>query len=153
MNLSDLRLEFITENDEERNELVNSMTELHHATQGNLNQIRALVQHLKEDQERKHIVDENRRLGSKVEKLVKAILEKEGFSVKRTGIGSDFEISEDTDDITTLNIVQKDQSWLIEVKSTQTENDNQSVRMSSKQAQTAVEKREEFLLCIVPNRI
>ena len=27
---------------------------------------------------------------------------------------------------------------------------SQSVRMSSKQAQTALEKREEFLLCIVP---
>ena len=176
--LSDLKLEFITGNSEERNELVNTMTELHQATDGDLSQIRAVgrymqdnedfsqnleklleategdlsqvLEYAEEHQNRQHRGYENQRLGSKVEKLVKAILEKEGFSVERTGIGSDFEISEDTNDIATLDIVQDNQSWLIEVKSTQTENDHQSVRMSSKQAQTAVEKRGEFLLCIVP---
>lgn len=178
VNLSDLNLYLIANNDEERNKLVNSMAELHQVTQGNLGQIHALVQYMQDNEDLSQNLEkllettegdlsqvleyaeerqnrqrrgyENQRLGSKVEQLVKAILEKEGFSVERTGSGSDFEISEDTDDITTLDIVQDDQSWLIEVKSTQTENDHQSVRMSSKQAQTAVEKREEFLLCIVP---
>jgi Holliday junction resolvase len=178
VSLSDLKLEFITENSEQRNELVNTMTELHQAIGGDLSQIRTVVRHMQDNEDLSQNLEkllettegdlsqvleyaeerqnrqrrgyENQRLGSKVEKLVKAILEKEGFSVERTGSGSDFEISEDTDDITTLDIVQDDQSWLIEVKSTQTENDHQSVRMSSKQAQTAVEKKGEFLLCIVP---
>ncbi len=157
VNLSDLNLHLITENDEERNELVNSMTELHHVTQGNLNQIRALVQHLKKDQEREHIVDENRRLGQEVEDWVQASLEQEGFSVRRTGTGSDFEISDNTnedntnedniDDMITLDIARGSKNWLVEVKATRR---TQSVKMSSKQAQTAVEKRGEFLLCIVP---
>ena len=43
----------------------------------------------------------NQDLGAEVEKLVKENLEQAGFSVKRTGTGSDFEISEDTDDINT----------------------------------------------------
>ena len=175
VSLSDLKLEFITENSEQRNELVNTMTELHQAIGGDLSQIRTVVRHMQDNEDLSQNLEkllkategdlsqvleyaeerqnrqrrgyENQRLGSKVEKLVKAILEKKGFSVERTGIGSDFEISED---ITTLDIVQDDQSWLIEVKSTQTENAHQSVRMSSKQAQTAVKKRGEFLLCIVP---
>ena len=146
VNPSDLNLYLITKNDAERNELVNSMTELHHVTQGNLNQIRALVQHLKEDQERKHIVHENQRLGQQVEDWVQASLEQEGFSVRRTGTGSDFEISDNTDDMITLDIARGSKNWLIEVKATRA----QSVRMSSKQAQTAVEKKGEFLLCIVP---
>ena len=146
VNLSDLNLYLITKNDEERNELVNSLAELHQVTQGNLNQIRALVQHLKEDQERKHIVHENQRLGQQVEDWVQASLEQEGFSVRRTGTGSDFEISDNTDDMITLDIARGSKNWLIEVKATRA----QSVRMSSKQAQTAVEKRGEFLLCIVP---
>ena len=149
---SDLRLELATTNPDERNKLISEITELHQATGGDLKQVRALVQdvkddenllqHLEERRKRIRIIDENQRLGQYVEKLVKKALEQLGFSVARTGTGSDFEIS----DLGTLSLTQDNQSWLIEVKSTRT----QSVQMSSEQSKTAVEKGEEFLLCIVP---
>ena len=93
-----------------------------------------------ERQEQTRRVHANQRLGTQVENLVRENLEDEGFSVTRTGTGSDFEIR--------LDITQDDKSWLIEVKSTQ--KILQSVRMSSTQAQTAKKKRERFLLCVVP---
>ena len=103
-------------------------------------------QELEKLKERKHTVAENKRLGEEVEDLVKENLEKEGFKVKRTGIGSDFKIWEDTEDIITLNITQENKCWLVEVKSTR----HQSVHMSSKQAETSVKEKEGFLLCVVP---
>ena len=159
VNPSDLRLEFITENDEERNELVNSMTELHHVTQGNLNQIHALVQYLQDDEEliphlaerqkRRELVFENQDLGRWVESIVKESLEGVGFKVNRKPIGSDFEIEhdlvEDNEEIG-IELVQGHKSWLIEVKATR----GKQVRMTSTQAKTAVKKKDNFLLCVVP---
>ena len=159
VNPSDLRLEFITENDEERNKLVNSMTELHHVTQGNLNQIHALVQYLQDDEEliphlaerqkRRELVFENQDLGRWVESIVKESLEGVGFKVNRKPIGSDFEIEhdlvEDNEEIG-IELVQGHQSWLIEVKATR----GKQVRMTSTQAKTAVKKKDNFLLCVVP---
>ena len=159
INPSDLRLEFITENDEERNELVNSMTELHHVTQGNLNQIHVLVQYLQEDEKlfeyledrrkQRKKVHENQNLGQQVEKLVKENLEGESFAVKRKPIGSDFEIEHDlveNDEEMGIELAQGDQSWLVEVKATR----RKRVRMTSTQAKTAVKERDNFLLCVVP---
>lgn len=153
---SDLRLELATTNPDERNKLISEITELHQATGGDLKQVRALVQdvkddenllqHLEERRKRIRIIHENQCLGQKVEALVREDLERVGFSVARTGTGSDFEISDDTADLGRLDVVRDSQSWLVEVKSTRT----QSVQMSSEQAKTAVEKGEEFLLCIVP---
>ena len=143
---SDLRLDLATTNPDERNKLISEITELHQATGGDLEQVRALVQDVKDDKnllqhledrrERIRIIHENQFLGQKVEALVRENLERVGFSVGRTGTGSDFEIS----------VVRDSQHWLVEVKSTRT----QSVQMSAEQSKTAVEKGEEFLLCIVP---
>ena len=153
---SDLRLELATTNPDERNKLISEITELHQATGGDLKQVRALVQgvkddenllqHLEERRKRIRIIHENQCLGQKVEALVREALERVGFSVARTGTGSDFEISDDAADLGRLDVVRDSQSWLVEVKSTRT----QSVQMSSEQSKTAVEKGEEFLLCIVP---
>ena len=131
---------------------------------GDLSQTLEVIQHMQEDenfseyfaerQEQIRRVHDNQRLGTQVENLVKENLEQKnfegkGFIVERTGKGSDFEM-EDTEGITTLNVVQGERKWLIEVKATRTEGDNQSVRMTSTQAQTAVDKKEKFLLCVVP---
>ena len=164
-----LRFELVMSDPEERNALVSMIDELHQASGGNVNQMQAVVQHvqdakggvsqvlkvlqhmqederfpeyLAERQEQTRRVHENQRLGAEVEKLVRENLEDKGFSVSRTGTGSDFEIR--------LNVTQDDRSWLIEVKSTRTKGDHQSVRMHSTQAQTAQEKGENFLLCVVP---
>ena len=159
VSLSDLKLEFITENSEQRNELVNTMTELHQVTQGNLNQIHALVQYLRDDEEliphlaerqkRRELVFENQDLGRWVEKVVKESLEGVGFDVNRKPIGSDFEIEHDlveNDEEMGIELTQEDQSWLVEVKATR----GKRVRMTSTQAKTAVKEKDNFLLCVVP---
>ena len=109
---------------------------------------------LAKHRERKRIVHKNQELGKQVENLVKENLkgknfDGKGFTVERTGKGSDFEM-EDTEGITTLSVAREDRKWLIEVKATRTEGDHQSVRMTSTQAQTAVKEKEKFLLCVVP---
>ena len=175
VSLSDLKLGLITENEEKRNEVLNLATTLYdtnpddlsqvnmlvqHATEGNLSQINAVAQDLKEDEDlfeelekrrrRRDIVHKNQDLGQQVEDLVEENLTQVGFKVEETGKGSDFKILpdwEDTEDIATLEITNSnDQSWLIEVKSTR----YQSVHMSSKQAETAAKAKEKFLLCVVP---
>ena len=155
----DLTREFVTEgDDEERHKQENILTDMLVATEGDLSQIKEFVhdfdhdenfiQRLEEYRKQRQIVHENQRLGQLVEELVKANLENEGFSVYRTGTGSDFEISENTDDTITLDIAQDNKNWLIEVKATR----GQSVKMTPTQAKTAVARGKEFLLCVVQMR-
>ncbi len=89
-----------------------------------------------ERRQNREIAQKNQRLGALVEKLVKKSLEDEGFSVTRTGVGSDYEIE----------LLQKNQRWLVEVKSTQGQ---EVVRMTDTQARTAVKEEGRFLLCVV----
>lgn len=153
----DLMREFVIEgNKEKRSEQENMLTEIMIATGGNLNHIHALVQyakddenlllHLEERQKQRQIVQKNQHLGQQVEEWVKENLKQAGFSVCRTGTGSDFEISGETGDMVTLNVEQNGKNWLVEVKATR----SQSVSMTPTQAKTAVDKGEEFLLCVVP---
>ena len=142
----DLLREFVATNDKERNEQNEIFTKILVATGGDLSQINELVQdlekdknllsHLAERRERRRLVHENQRLGEQVERLVKELLGDKGFAVRRTGIGSDYEIFIDKDG----------QRWLIEVKATR----DQAVRMTDTQAKTSVEQGEQFLLCVVP---
>ena len=111
-----------------------------------LKQDENLLLHLEERREQRRLVHENQYFGQRVEELVRENLEKQGFSVSRTGTGSDFEISDNTDDMITLDVARDDKRWLIEVKSTRSQN----VSITPTQAQTAVEKGDEFLLCVVP---
>ena len=168
---------FVAENDEERNaqdqifrdilvetggdlNQINYLRQILETTGGDVSEVTGIAQDLQEDEKlseylekrrkNRHTWDENQRLGSEIEKLVKGILEDEGFLVEPTGTGSDFEISEEAFDLITLNINKEDRSWLVEVKSTRTEGDHQSIRMTSTQAQTAVKEKDKFLLCIVP---
>ena len=166
---AELKLKLLTGDSEAYNQFLNIGAELCEVTEGDLDQAREILQHMQgiegdldstlevlqhmqqdEDfqeyladrQEQRRIVHENQCLGGQVEDLVKTILKDNDFKVEKTGTGSDFEI--------TLNISRNDKSWLVEVKSTRQEGDHQSVRMTSTQAQTAVQEREKFLLCVVP---
>ena len=105
-----------------------------------------LIAHLAERREQKRRVNENQKLGYHVEDLVRETLEGAGFAVKRTGVGSDFEISAELGDVANLELTLGNQSWLVEVKSTR----DQRVRMTDTQAKTAVHEGEKFLLCVVP---
>ncbi len=153
----DLMREFVTAGSEkDRRIQENILTEIIVKAGGKLSQISALLQDLKEDKnllqhleerrEQRRIMSENQHLGQQVEELVKENLEKEGFSVRPTGIGSDFEISDDTDNIITLDVARNSKNWLVEVKSTR----SQSVDVTPVQAKTADDKGDAYLLCIVP---
>ncbi len=145
----DLMREFVAETPKTRTELDNAFTDILVVAGGNvdhLSRAREYIEDLKDDEELpdiikkrredRQMVQKNQHLGQCVEELVKESLEDEGFAVKRTSIGSDYEIE----------LSQGGQRWLVEVKSTQ----GQEVRMTDAQARTAVEEGSGFLLCVVP---
>lgn len=105
-----------------------------------------LLEDLEKRRERRRQVHENQSLGAAIEELVREQLEEAGFNVRRTGVGSDFEISVAVGDLADLHISRDEVSWLVEVKATQ----DQRVRMTATQARTAVNEGEQFLLCVVP---
>lgn len=149
----DLTRSFMATTAEERAEQEIAFTRILASTGGDLNTVSqftedlkddpGLIAHLAERRERRRVVHGNQQLGAHVEKLVKLNLESAGFIVSRTGIGSDFAIE---DDAASLTLARGGETWLIEVKATR----DSSVRMTHTQAKTAVEKRDGFLLCVVP---
>ena len=156
----DLMRHFVVRDDEEsRSALDDALTNILVSTDGDLSHLQDFVEDIKTDKglpeylaerrERRRIVHENQRLGALVEDLVKEGLEDAGFIVKPTGIGSDFMIKydriEDNQEVG-LELSRNGRTWLVEVKSTR----EQRVRMTSKQAEKAVEKGDGFLLCVVP---
>ena len=155
----DLMRHFVVSDDESRSALDDTMTSILVSTGGDLSHVRDfaedmktdkdLPKHLAERRERRRVVHENQRLGGLVEDLVKEGLEDEGFTVKRTGIGSDFVIEYDLTDENEeigIQLSRGDRTWLVEVKATR----EQRVRMTAKQAETAVTRGDGFLLCVVP---
>ena len=155
LDLPDLKLKYLMAgNAEKRDDLYKSMELVQQLPAEILDQMCSIVSDSNEDEnliedfkaliKDKHILRENQRFGQQVEDLVERNLKDNSFSVSRTGRGSDFEIS--TEDLITLNIGRGNQSWLVEVKATRTG----TIQMTPTQAQTAVEKAEGFLLCIVP---
>ena len=155
----DLMRELVSKNEEDRARMDDQLTHLMTATEGDLGNVLGfvddldnddqLLDHLTERRKRRQMVNENRKLGEYVEDLVKESLEREGFIVCRTGTGSDFKIeyeSSEPDDVTNLELSLADRTWLVEVKATR----HSDVRMTPTQACTAVDRREEFLLCVVP---
>ena len=121
-----------------------------------LKSVREFVQDMEEDdklgeylanrRDQRKRVHENQNLGAIVENFVKENLEQAGFSVHRTGIGSDFEIAVEVGDLGELTVKSDQDTWLVEVKATR----DQRVRMTSTQAREAVEEGDQFLLCVVP---
>ena len=74
---------------------------------------------------------------------------KGGFEVRRKPIGSDFEIKHDAlegDEESGIEVTGLNRTWLVEVKATR----GQAVRMTERQANTAKEEGNRFLLCVVP---
>ena len=154
--LSDLMLETVAVSPEVRENLENTITDMLATTGGDLSPIQDFMQDMKEDKnlpehleqrrEKRRMGRENQRLGQRVEDLVRRNLESKGFTVDRTGTGSDFEISAENGDVANLDISLGDRDWLIEVKATR----DQEVRMTHIQAKTSIEAGDRFLLCVVP---
>ena len=143
----DLLRAFGATSEEKRRAQDDVLAEILVATDGNIEHLSDLVgdlqddaeelfNDLKERREQKRMVRENQRLGTLVEKLVEKSLEDKGFTVERTGTGSDYKIESP----------QGGQSWLVEVKATR----GHEVRdMTDTQAKTAVKEGSRFLLCVV----
>lgn len=91
----------------------------------------------------------NQDIGALVEALLKEALEKEGFKVDVTGVGSDFVLEHDyvKDDKEAIVEVKREDKTilLIEVKSTLQD----FVRMTLTQAREARDKRDRYALCVV----
>ena len=159
MGISYLELlqEFLATNDENRHEVQSALTNIL-ASAGNnvthLNQARQYIEDLKSDEslpsvlaerrEQRRRIHENQQLGDIVEDLVEKELNSKGFTVERTGTGSDFQI--EYDDVAKLELAKSGKTWLVEVKATR----RQEVRLTDTQAKKAVEKGDGFLLCVVP---
>ena len=107
-------------------------------------ELKQVAEDLAERHKRQKRVNENQNLGLEVERLVRKSLEDEGFVVKKVRTGADFKIIEY--DMITLGITKNGREWWVEVKSARTE----SVKMSTKQTQKALKKKDNFLLCVVP---
>ena len=155
----DLTRHFVVSDKESGSALDDTMTNILVSTGGDLQHVQAFVNDMKTDadlpnhlakrRERRRIVKENQQLGVQVEQLVKGVLEDQGFTVTPTGIGSDFEIQYDLieeSEVMSIELSRGGRVWLVEVKSARAER----VRMTAKQAKTAVKKRDGFLLCVVP---
>lgn len=133
-----------------------AFTDILRKTDGNLQPVREfvqdmqddpkLVEHLTERREHRRVVQRNHELGAEVECKVKQALESLGFSVSRTGTGSDYAISAEVGDVAGLQLSKGTDTWLVEVKATR----ENSVRMTSTQARKAQQEGDKWLLCVVP---
>ena len=158
----DFARSFAAATDEERNQQESILTGLLDAADGRtdrLNHARQYLEYVRDDealpqliedrQKQRQVVRENQNLGKQVEDLVRESLEKEGFVVRRKPVGSDFEIEHDAlegNEESGIEVVGLDRTWLVEVKATR----SNAVRMTERQANTATEKGQRFLLCVVP---
>lgn len=157
----ELTRRFVVGDEDSQATLDDTMTNILIATDGDLTYVRDFVEDMKTDdglpdylrerRKQRQVVRQNQRLGGLVEGFVRTALESEGFVVRRTGIGSDFEIEYDLieeEEEVGIELIRNGRTWLVEVKATREE----SVRMTSRQAETAVERGQQFLLCVVPVR-
>ena len=157
----DLVRAFVAETEEERRHQDRILTGILDAAAGKmerLNQAQQYIEYLKDDealpqvieerQNQRRVVRENQSLGKQVEELVRKSLEKQEFVVRRKPIGSDYVIEHDAlegEEESGIEVEGSNRKWLVEVKATR----GQAVRMTEKQANTAREKGNKFLLCVV----
>ena len=158
----ELTMESLADSDESKRILDSDLARILTSTDGDLAPVskfvedlqsdKGLLEHLDERRQRVRTTRLNRELGAVVESLVKENLEGEGFSVRRTGIGSDYEIEfdrldEDEREELAIEVTHSDgRTWLVEIKATR----GHDVRMSLTQARKANDEGERFLLCVVP---
>ena len=156
---ADFQLRAVATEESQRLRLVRSMGELARAAEGDIQRVEMLTKEVRdhpeifvtiqEAKERREKVKSNQRLGQLVEELLAEQLAAHGLSVRRTGVGSDFEIESDftADNEEVLLKISGDRpTILVEVKSTRSDR----VRMTPTQASTANREQARFALCVVP---
>ena len=155
---ADLALRLVAGGEDERLTLIQSMQDLA-AAAGEIDRVRELAAEIREHPEiidsieerknRRSKIQRNQQIGRLVEHLLQQELEACGLTVRRTGIGSDFEVEsdfvEDEEEIG-LELAGAGGSTLIEVKSTRVD----QVKMTPAQARRACSLHDRFALCVVP---
>ncbi|MGI0012857.1 MAG: hypothetical protein ACREBU_05345 [Nitrososphaera sp.] len=113
-----------------------------------------LVTEFEEREKHREKARANQHLGMTIENIFEATFKSKelkalGFNIRRTGIGSDYEIEHDfiqDDQEQLLNLQGVTRSILVEIKSTM----KPFVTMTSTQGAKAVQEQEGFCLCVVP---
>ncbi len=155
---ADLALRVLARDEVQRLSLIQSMGDLAEAA-GDVERVRELATEIREHPEiidtieerksRRRKIQRNQKIGALVEKLLRRELEDSGLTVRRTGIGSDFEVESDfveNDDEVGLELSSSQGTTLIEVKSTRID----QVKMTPVQADRACSLDDGFALCVVP---
>ncbi len=155
---ADLALRVVADDEDKRLALIASMQDLT-AAAGDVERVRKLATEIREHPDiidsieerrtRRSKIRRNQEIGSLVERLLRQELEKRGLTVRRTGIGSDFEVESDfveDEQEVGLELSGGERTTLIEVKSTRID----QVKMTPVQAARACELGDGFALCVVP---
>jgi len=158
VSIGELMMHIVAKDDKIRLELDKAMGSLYSTFMTNPNQLSKIAQlaevepmFIEEIEQRiqtREQIRRNQSIGSSVEVLLKNVLEREGFKVERTGIGSDFVIEHDLIENETemiFRVEKANKSYLIEVKSTSKD----YVRMTLTQGETATKEGERYFLCVV----
>ncbi|BAU49573.1 histidine kinase [Sulfurifustis variabilis] len=158
ISLADLSLRAVAKDEDTRISLIDSLTDIVHAAENDLEKIRlvageikqspGLLDEIREHRERREKVQRNQSFGAEVERLLKEALQGHGLKVTRTGVGSDYEVEEDylvDDKEVILEVENGHRSFLVEVKATV----GKVAKMTVTQAETAVHHKDRFILCIV----
>lgn len=155
---ADLALRVVASDEDERLALIASMQDLA-AVAGDVDRVRELATEIREHPEiidsiekrkiRRTKIRRNQAIGNLVEQLLRQELEGSGLTVRRTGIGSDFEVESDfveEEQEVGLELSGSRHTTLIEVKSTRID----QVKMTPVQANRACRLADGFALCVVP---
>ncbi|MXY23961.1 MAG: ATP-binding protein [Acidobacteria bacterium] len=155
---ADLALRVVAGDEDERLALIASMQDLA-AAAGDVDRVRELATEIREHPEiidsieerriRRNKIRLNQEIGSLVEQLLRQELEGRGLIVRRTGIGSDFEVESDfveDEQEVGLELSGSRGRTLIEVKSTRIDR----LKMTPVQAARACQLGDGFALCVVP---
>ncbi len=155
---ADLALRVVADEEGQRLSLIRSMQDLAEAA-GDVDRVRELtkeirdhpgiIETIEERKIRRQKIRRNYEIGSLVENLLREGLEECGLTVRRTRIGSDFEVESDfveNEEEVGLELAGTRGTTLIEVKSTRID----QVGMTPAQAKRACSLNDGFALCVVP---
>lgn len=158
ISLADLSLRAVAKDEDTRISLIDSLTDIVRAADNDAEKVKLvaeeisqspkLLDEIREHRERREKIQRNQALGAEVEQLLKEALQDHGLKVTRTGVGSDYEVEEDyvVDNKEVFLVVEDGRrSFLIEVKATV----GKVARMTVTQAETAVNSKDRFILCMV----
>src|SRR5258708_25584448 len=131
ISLADLALRAVANDEDTRVSLIGSLSSIVRADGNDVAKVRLLAEEIKESpdlldeiqerRDRRETVRRNQSIGEQVEEFLREMLSESGLKVTRTGVGSDFEVTEDyiIDEREVLLAVEgARRSLLIEVKGT-----------------------------------